>query len=168
MGERLWHLARGEDKRRVSAHAPVKSISNETTFFEDTSDIDLLDGHLWRLAEKVSDRAKARGLAGRVVTLKLKRADFRAISRQSNLGDVTQSADRIYRIVRTLLDIVADKGPFRLIGVGLSHLGPADNADLSDDLLDPNAAKRRAAERATDNIRARFGHDSIVKGRGIR
>ncbi|MCK0139934.1 DNA polymerase IV [Aliiroseovarius sp. F47248L] len=168
MGERLWHLARGEDKRRVSAHAPVKSISNETTFFEDTSDIDLLDGHLWRLAEKVSDRAKARGLAGRVVTLKLKRADFRAISRQSNLGDVTQSADRIYRIVRTLLDIVADKGPFRLIGVGLSHLGPADNADLSDDLLDPNAAKRRAAERATDKIRARFGHDSIVKGRGIR
>ncbi|GHF08518.1 DNA polymerase IV [Aliiroseovarius zhejiangensis] len=168
MGERLWHLARGEDKRRVSAHAPVKSISNETTFFEDTSDLDLLDGHLWRLSEKVSDRAKARDLAGRVVTLKLKRADFRALSRQSNLGDVTQSADRIYRTVRTLLDTVADQGPFRLIGVGLSHLGTADNADLSDDLLDPHAAKRRAAERATDKIRARFGHDSIVKGRGIR
>ncbi len=168
MGERLWHLARGEDKRRVSAHAPVKSISNETTFFEDTSDLDLLDGHLWRLSEKVSDRAKARDLAGRVVTLKLKRADFRALSRQSNLGDVTQSADRIYRTVRTLLDTVADQGPFRLIGVGLSHLGTADNADLCDDLLDPHAAKRRAAERATDKIRARFGHDSIVKGRGIR
>ncbi|MCK8485457.1 DNA polymerase IV [Aliiroseovarius sp. S2029] len=168
MGERLWHLARGEDKRRVSAHAPVKSISNETTFFEDTSDLDLLDGHLWRLSEKVSDRAKARDLAGRVVTLKLKRADFRALSRQSNLGDVTQSADRIYRTVRTLLDTVADQGPFRLIGVGLSHLGTADNADLCDDLLDPHAAKRRAAERATDKIRARFGHDSIAKGRGIR
>ncbi len=168
MGDRLWHLARGEDKRRVSAHAPVKSISNETTFFEDTSDTDLLDGHLWRLSEKVSDRAKARDLAGRVVSLKLKRADFRALSRQSNLGDVTQSADRIYRTARSLLDTVADKGPFRLIGVGLSHLGSADNADLSDDLLDPNAAKRRAAERATDKIRARFGHDSIVKGRAIR
>ncbi|MDE9450418.1 DNA polymerase IV [Aliiroseovarius sp. Z3] len=168
MGDRLWHLARGEDKRRVSAHAPIKSISNETTLFEDTSDIDLLDGHLWRLAENVSDRAKARDLAGRVVTLKLKRADFRALSRQSNLGDVTQSADRIYRTARSLLDTVADKGPFRLIGVGISHLGTAENADLSDDLLDPNAAKRRAAERATDKIRARFGHDSIVKGRGIR
>ncbi|SEV87414.1 DNA polymerase-4 [Aliiroseovarius sediminilitoris] len=168
MGERLWHLARGEDKRRVSAHAPVKSISNETTFFEDTSDIDLLDGHLWRLSEKVSDRAKARDLAGRVVTLKLKRADFRALSRQSNLGDVTQSSDRIYRTARTLLDTVVDKGPFRLIGVGLSHLGSAENADLSDDLLDPYAAKRRAAERATDKIRARFGDGSIVKGRGIR
>ena len=67
MGERLYSLARGRDHRRVSANAPVKSISNETTFYEDTSDPDLLDGHIWRLAENVSDRAKARGLAGRVV-----------------------------------------------------------------------------------------------------
>ncbi|MEM7319809.1 MAG: DNA polymerase IV, partial [Pseudomonadota bacterium] len=59
MGERLWHLARGQDHRRVNAREPVKSISNETTFFEDTNDPDLLDGHLWRMAEKVSDRAKA-------------------------------------------------------------------------------------------------------------
>ncbi|UWQ14050.1 DNA polymerase IV [Aliiroseovarius sp. M344] len=168
MGERLWHLARGEDKRRVSAHAPIKSISNETTFFEDTSEIDLLDGHIWRLSEKVSDRAKARDLAGQVVTLKLKRADFRALSRQSNLGDVTQSADRIYHTVRALFDTVADKGPFRLIGVGLSHLGSAEAADLSDDLLDPQAAQRRAAERATDTIRARFGDNIILKGRSIR
>ncbi len=168
MGTRLWHLARGEDRRRVSAHAPIKSISNETTFFEDTSNTDILDGHLWRLSEKVSDRAKARDLAGRVVSLKLKRADFRAISRQSNLGDVTQSADRIYHTVRALYDTVADQGPFRLIGVGLSHLGASEGADLTDDLLDPQAAQRRAAERATDKIRARFGDDSIVKGRGIR
>ena len=168
MGDRLWHLARGQDKRRVSAHAPIKSISNETTFFEDTTDPDILDGHLWRLSEKVSDRAKARDLAGRVVTLKLKRADFRALSRQTNLGDTTQSADRIYRTARGLFDTVAGEGPFRLVGVGLSHLGPADNADLTNDLLDPQAARRRAAERATDTIRARFGDKVILKGRSIR
>ncbi|NND19349.1 MAG: DNA polymerase IV, partial [Silicimonas sp.] len=40
MGERLWHLARGEDRRRVSPNAPVKSISNETTFGEDTASVD--------------------------------------------------------------------------------------------------------------------------------
>ena len=59
LGDRLWHLARGEDRRRVSRNAPIKSISNETTFHQDTSDRDLLDGHLWRMCEKVSDRAKA-------------------------------------------------------------------------------------------------------------
>jgi DNA polymerase-4 len=47
-GARLWHLARGQDRRRVMQHTPIKSISNETTLFEDAADRDLLDGHLWR------------------------------------------------------------------------------------------------------------------------
>lgn len=168
MGDRLWHLARGEDNRRISAHHPIKSISNETTFFEDTADPDLLDGHLWRLSEKVADRAKARDIAGRIVTLKLKRADFRSLTRRVSLPDTTQSADRIYRCARALFDRAAGEGPFRLIGVGLSDLTSDDGADLSADLLDPDAARRLAAERATDAIRARFGKDAILKGRAIR
>ena len=168
MGDRLWHLARGEDRRRVSAHAPMKSISNETTFHEDTSDPDLLDGHLWRMAEKVSDRAKAKGLAGRVVTLKLKRADHSLLSKRVSLRDGTQLADRIYRTVRGLFDQVGDQGPYRLLGCGLSDLIAEGSADLSGDLLDPKERQRSAAERATDKIRDRFGSDAILKGRSLR
>ena len=62
MGLRLYHLARGEDRRAVSSRAPVKGISNETTFSEDTADPDILEGHVWRMAEKVAGRAKAKGL----------------------------------------------------------------------------------------------------------
>lgn len=167
MGERLWHLARGQDNRRVSSNDPVKSISNETTFFEDTADPAILDGHIWRLAEKVSDRAKARGLAGRVVTLKLKRANHAQLTRRVTLPDATQTADRIYRTARGLLDNAGDPGPFRLIGVGISDLVKEKQADLSGDLLDPDAARRAAAERATDTIRSRFGTDAIVKGRSL-
>lgn len=167
-GYRLWHLARGQDKRRVSASAPMKSISNETTFFEDTASTDVLDGHLWRLSEKVSDRAKAKDLAGRVVTLKLKRANFSAISRRVSLRDATQMADTLYRTARGLFDQVGDQGPYRLIGVGLADLVPADQADLSGDLLDPKAGQRAKAERATDEIRKRFGADAILKGRSMR
>ena len=167
-GERLWHLARGEDHRRVSANAPMKSISNETTFFEDTSDPDILDGHLWRMSEKVSDRAKAKGKAGRVVVLKLKRANHSLITRRVSLHDATQMADRLYRTARDLFDQVGDQGPYRLLGVGLSDLRPADTADLSGDLLDPLAGKRAGAERATDEIRRKFGSDAIVKGRALR
>ncbi|MEJ2021846.1 MAG: DNA polymerase IV [Maritimibacter sp.] len=168
MGDRLWHLARGQDNRKVSAHHPIKSISNETTFFEDTSDADLLDGHLWRLSEKVSGRAKAKNIAGRIVTLKLKRADFRSLTRRITLSDPTQSADRIYHTARELFASVAGEAPFRLIGVGISDLTSGDGADLSGDLLDPQGSKRRAAERATDAIRAKFGKDAIIKGRSIR
>jgi DNA polymerase-4 len=167
-GERLWHLARGQDRRRISAHEPVKSISKETTFNEDTCDPDILDGHIWRLSEQVADRAKAKGHAGRVVTLKLKRADFKTLTRRVSLHDPTQLADRIYRTARALFDQLDDPGPYRLIGCGISDLSAAEGADLAGDLLDPNASKRSQAERATDSIREKFGKAAIVKGRALR
>lgn len=168
MGDRLWHLARGQDKRRVSAHTPVKGISNETTFHDDTSNLDILDGHIWRMSEKVADRAKAKSIAGRVVNLKLKTADFKIITRRVSLRDATQMADKIYRTARELFDQTGDQGPYRLLGVGISDLVPEDGADRSGDLLDPGAGKRSEAERATDAIRNRFGPDAIVKGRALR
>jgi DNA polymerase IV len=168
MGDRLWHLARGLDTRRVNRDEKLKSISKETTFFEDTSDPDLLDGHIWRLSEQVADRAKAKRLAGRTVTLKLKKGDFQLVTRRHALTDPTQLGDRIYRAARDLFDNAGTMGPFRLIGVGISDLAPEDQADLSADLLDPEASRRAAAERATDAIRARFGTDAIIKGRALR
>lgn len=168
MGDRLWHLARGLDTRRVNRDEKLKSISKETTFFEDTGDADILDGHLWRLSEQVSDRAKAKGLAGRTVTLKLKRGDFQTVTRRHALGDATQIGDRIYRAARDLFDHAGTAGPFRLIGVGIADLVGEDQADRSGDLLDPDAGKRAKAERATDAIRARFGSDAIIKGRSLR
>jgi DNA polymerase-4 len=168
IGERLWHLARGEDYRRVNPHEPTRSISAETTFDADIADRELMDGHLWRLSEKVADRAKAKALAGRTVTLKLKRADFATVTRRHTLREPTQIADRLYREVAALLAHVADPGPWRLIGVGLSDIVPAGEADLTPDLLDPGATRRAGAERATDAIRARFGPDAIIKGRSLR
>jgi len=168
MGDRLWHLARGLDTRRVNRDEKLKSISKETTFFEDTSDPDLLDGHIWRLSEQVADRAKAKRLSGRTVTLKLKRGDFQLVTRRHALTDPTQLTDRIYRAARDLFDHAGTQGPFRLIGVGISDLAPEDQADLSADLLDPEAGRRAAAERATDAIRAKFGADAIIKGRALR
>jgi DNA polymerase-4 len=168
MGDRLWHLSRGLDHRRVSRDEHVKSISKETTFNEDIADRDLLEGHLWRLAEQVADRAKARDLAGRTVTLKLKRADFAGLTRRHSLHSPTQSADRIWREAHAMLEALPEKGPFRLIGVGISDLSADTNADQNDDLLDPSAGKRLAAEAATDKIRAKFGKDAIIKGRALR
>ena len=168
MGDRLWHLARGQDARRVSANTPMKSISNETTFSEDTGDLDILDGHLWRLSEKVADRAKAKGIAGRVVTLKLKRANHAILTRRVALRDATQLADTLYRTARGLMDQAGDSAPYRLIGVGLSDLVPQDNADLSGDLLDPDAKSRASAERATESIRKKYGAGAILKGRALR
>lgn len=168
MGERLYHLARGEDRRNVSARTPIKSISNETTFNENTNDPEVLDRLLWRMSEKVADRAKARDLAGRVVTLKLKTADFRSLTRRISLSEPTQMAGTIYDTARPMLERELPSGPFRLIGSGISELSEAGEMDYIPDLLDPEAPKRAAVERATDKIRLKFGPKIIGKGRGLR
>ena len=168
MGDRLWHLARGLDWRPVSASAPVKSISKETTFATDIAALEPLDGHLWRLAEQVAERAKARGLCGRVVVLKLKRADHRSLTRRTTLHAPTQLAESIYATGRILLDGAIGEGPFRLIGIGISHLEEEGAAAELGDLLDQEPGRRERAERAADRIRERFGRDAILKGRALR
>ena len=167
-GERLHDLCRGIDARPVRAERAPKSISNEATFDADTADPSVLDGHVWRLSEKVAARAKAKGLAGRVVTLKLKRADHRLLTRRAALREPTQSAGRIHAAAASLLAQLPERGPWRLLGVGLSELGPEAGADRSGDLLDPRACARAQAERAMNTIRARFGEGAILKGRALR
>jgi DNA polymerase-4 len=165
-GGRLWHLAHGEDPRRVSPDEPIKSVSNETTFAQDIADPAELLGHLWHMCEKVSARMKAKGLAGRIVTLKLRRSDFSAVSRQVALEEPSQLADTLFREARALFGALHEPGPFRLIGAGYSALSPADGRDPVGDLLDPQASRRAGAERAADAIRARFGTGAIRSGRG--
>jgi len=60
MGRRLWRLSRGLDDRRISSNNVAKSISAETTFFDDISKADELRQKLWPLCEKVARRAIAR------------------------------------------------------------------------------------------------------------
>lgn len=168
MGTRLWHLARGQDTRPVMQDRTVKSISKETTFEADLHDSDLLEGHLWRLADQVSARAKAKGLAGRVVTLKLKQRDHRILTRRRALEAPTGLADVIWHVAQPLLVQAISSGPFRLIGVGLSELTDDAGAVFSADLLDPQAARRAQAEAAMDDLRARFGQAAVIKGRALR
>ncbi len=169
MGRRLSELSRGEDTRSISARSEMKSISAETTFNEDTSDQEALIAHLWRLAVRVADRAKAKELGGRVVNIKLKTGDFRTLTRQHALSSPTQLADVMFTHGSELLRPVMCKGPFRLIGVGLSDLSPESGISSQGfaDLFDPKALTRAAAERATDEIRGRFGKDAIIKGRSL-
>ena len=159
-GARLARLARGLDDRPVRAEREAKSISAETTFDHDIADFRPLELRLWRLAEKVSARLKANGLAGSTVTLKLKTADFRIRTRAQSLSHPTQLAGRIFAAGRDLLARETDGTMFRLIGIGLSALCDADGADFAD-LIDRRSAE---AEQAIDWLRERFGDEAVIKG----
>ncbi len=170
MGARLHDLAWGRDDRRVTPERESKSVSAETTFDADIADPAALRAHLWRLCDKVAGRMKAQRLEGRVATLKLRRADFRSLTRRQTLSAPTQLADALFAATAPLLAREAGAAPFRLIGVGLSALSAADDSGgdaPGGDLFDPQAAARARAERAVDAIRGRFGADAIAKGRGL-
>ena len=168
MGDRLWYLSRGQDYRHVNVSTPVKSISKETTFNDDISSPDILDGYIWRLSEQVSDRAKSKGQMGKVVTLKVKQSNHKSLTRRITLADPTQMTDMIYTNAKALLVPVLEKAPFRLIGVGISNLSDLADVMSMGNLLDPKAGKREQAERAADTIKEKFGKDAIQKGRSLR
>ncbi len=163
MGLRLAHLSRGEDSRTVSPDRPTKSVSSETTFDDDISDPVRLRKILWDLSETVSRRLKKASLSGRTVTLKLKTAGFRTLTRSHTLSSPTQLADRIFACGERLLADAADGTQFRLIGIGVSEFGAEDLNALSD-LIDAGPARRAAAERAVDVVRDKFGRDAVKRG----
>ncbi len=159
-GQRLARLARGIDARKVSADRETKSVSAETTFDRDIADFRSLERILWSQAEEVSARLKAKALAGATVTLKLKTADFKIRTRARSLEAPTQLAGKIFAAARSLLEREVDGAKFRLLGVGLSAISTAAEADPAD-FVNGRAAE---AEHALDRVRARFGDDAMVRG----
>ena len=159
-GRRLSRLARGIDPRKVSPVRETKSVSSETTLDQDTGDAQKLARLLWQLSEKVSARLKSADFAGTTVTLKLKTRDFRTRTRARALAAPTQLAHQIYEAAHDLLMHETDGTLFRLIGVGISHLVNGRMAE-DGDLIDKRAAH---AERAMDQLKKKFGNDSIVRG----
>ena len=165
IGKRLHQCARGEDERPVDPHRETKSISSEITLDEDLSDPDTLRPILWRLAETVARRLKKAGLAAGGVTLKLKTADFRIVTRARRLGTATQSADEMFGAAEPLLTREADGRAFRLIGIGAHDLIAAGEV-VQGDLFGAGPADNKVDE-ALDAVRDRFGEDAIVRGRGF-
>lgn len=162
----LWRLSNADDTRTVEPRAEAKGISAETTFEHDVTEADQLANILWPLCEKVSARAKAAEIGGKVVQLKLKTADFKIVTRRHTLERPTQLARRLFETASDLLKAEAKGKRYRLIGVGIADLVDADKCDGAD-LFDQTGARRDAAERAMDKVREKFGSTAIRKGRSL-
>jgi len=163
MGDRLYHLSRGLDERRVNPDNEAKSVSAETTFDTDIASIAELTPILRALSEQVSARLKKSGIAGRTVVLKLKSADFRIRTRNRRLADATRLADRIFSTGLDLLAREADGTRYRLLGIGVTDLSDDTRADPPD-LIDEGSRKRALAEGAVDALRAKFGGRAVETG----
>jgi len=165
-GLRLSRLAHGEDHRAVNPREERKGISAETTFNEDLSALGDLEDVLAELSEKVARHARADGLAGRVVTLKLRTTDFRILTRRRTIAVPTQTAKTLFAVGRELLAREATGRPYRLIGIGMAELVEA--GAVEDDFFAGDERRALAGEKTLDAIRARFGPGAVTSGRMLR
>ena len=163
-GLRLHDLSHGRDARGVNPDEERKGVSAENTFNEDLSALAALEDELWPLCEKVARKMRRDGTTGRVVTLKLKTADFKLRTRRRTLAVPTQTAKALFACGRALLK--GELGPaYRLIGIGLSDL---HEATAPDDFFGEGEARARTAEQTVDRLRTRFGDAAVVSGRALR
>ena len=131
-GRRLARFAQGDDDRHVAPDRAAKSLSAETTFRRDTNRAADLGEAAIALSERVAGHLVRRGVAGRTLVLKLKSADFKLLTRSKRLEFPTQRADVLFAAALPLIEKEADGRSFRLIGIGVDGLEPAEGADPPD------------------------------------
>ncbi|WP_295878803.1 DNA polymerase IV [uncultured Thiohalocapsa sp.] len=162
----LHAQARGIGPSDVVPDTPRKSISKETTFAQDQTDPALLHARLRQLAGEVAHTARAGGLAGGVVTLKVRYAGFVTHSRQRRLAAPTDSERVLLAEAWRLFEHGGlPQAPVRLIGLGLAaltepQLGPQSGPQPHQrDLFEAADAPRRDNRLAQtlDAVNARFG-----------
>nr|WP_156612164.1 DNA polymerase IV [Auraticoccus cholistanensis] len=140
-GSGLWALSRGIDPRPVVSEREAKSVSAEETFGVDLTDRRDLEHRAARLAERVTSRLRAQGLAGRTVTIKVRRYDFQTANRSRTLQHATSTSREVARHARELLSGIDVSDGIRLLGVGVSGLTGYAQADLLSDADEPEVAE---------------------------
>lgn len=177
LGERggrwLFDRVRGIGSSEVVARERARSVSHEDTFAHDVDDDAALEVELVRLVTRVASDLRAKGLAARTISVKLKDADFRTRGASRTLAAPVVADRVILAIAREQLQRLraARRTPARLLGVGLSGLGEGEDADQlllfgEEPASDTReTARDRALSAAVDALRAKFGAGAIVPGR---
>jgi DNA polymerase-4 len=143
----LKALARGDDPRPVVTDEPARSIGAEDTFERDLRTADEMLPHLLDQSVRVARRLREAGKRGRVVTLKLKYADFESVTRRCTLPWATDDGDEIYRSIRSGLARADLSRPVRLTGVSVSGFAEEPAGAIQGELFEHGAASRRAPAR---------------------
>lgn len=168
-GRLLWEYANGLDNSIVMTEPyQAKGIGNSITLRADAKTrADALPA-LRSLAESVASRLRESCQLASLISTEIKYADFTAVSHQTILPEPSCTSKTIYHTACILFDEIWTGAPIRLLGIRTSKLCNADEP-VQLNLFDytqkkPDSEKQRNLDRAIDEIRKKFGQDSIVRG----
>ena len=165
-GAVIHSYAKGIDSRKVVSSGKSKSISQETTFAQDTLDRRFLETTLHRLCQEVCQELRRQNKRAKCVTIKLRFSDFKTITRQATLQEASNTNKGIFTTALQLLDkaLEHEGKPIRLIGVRLPSLLGWEK-QLS--IFDSGIGKSEHLDKAIDEIQKRYGASAITTGNGI-
>ena len=154
--------SRGIDDSPIITEHEAKSISQETTYAQDVSEVSALQRTLREHSEMVGRRLRQAGLSGTTIKIKIRWPDFTTLTRQTTLQQPTNQDDEIYRAACKLFQSVwQPRRPVRLLGVGISNL-TTPVRQLS--LWDTQSEKSQRLQEAIDLLREKFGDQMIRRG----
>jgi DNA polymerase-4 len=161
-GEHLWALSWGRDERQVVPRREEKSVGAEETFSADVDDPEVIRRELLRLSGRTAQALRAAGCVARTISVKLRLASFKTITRSKTLAEPTDVAREIYATACGLYEGsgLDARARLRLVGVRAAGLRPATGAARQLAFGDRPAGWREA-ERAVDQIARRFGSDAV-------
>ena len=143
-----------------------KSISHEHTFREDTTDSELLEATLAKLAQMVGRRLREHELYCRTVQIKLRYSDFTTLTRAHTLDQPTQIDIELIEHSRLLFRRNWNGSPVRLLGVQTSAL---HHTEGQLNLLEGEKTRKwRSALSAVDKLRDRFGEKTVSVASGLK
>ena len=161
-GEHLHALAWGRDERLVTPRREEKSVGAEETFPADVDDPDVVRKELLRLSGRTARALRASGCVARTVTVKLRLANFKTITRSRTLAEPTDVAREIYAAACALYEGsgLDARARLRLVGVRSAGLRPVTGA-ARQLAFGERPSGWREAEQAVDRIARRFGADTV-------
>ena len=122
-GNYYYHIARGHDEREVTPDRERKSISTESTFETDLAGSEEIHEHVRQIGEELLRRMQKKNICGRTLTLKVKYADFRQITRSRSLTRCIHDDETLLQLARELTtEILPTPLGIRLLGLGVSNL----------------------------------------------
>ena len=168
-GSHLLALSMGIDDRPVEVGRDPKSIGHEETYPHDLHELDDLERELVRLADAVSSRLRKHGTGARTLTLKVRFAGFRTVTRSTTLPSAVSTGPELVAALKPLLRALDLSPGVRLLGVSTSNFAdPSQQLSLLDAPTEPDKTAG-----AIDEIRDRFGSAAIgpassIDRRGLR
>jgi DNA polymerase-4 len=155
----IWQKANAIDDSPVEPYDEQKSISTESTFHSDTTDIKFLKAVLVKQSEELAfELRKSQRLTG-CITVKVRYSDFNTFTQQKKIT-LTASDSTLINLAKQIFDKLYDKRLLvRMVGIRYSHLvygSPQIN------LFEDTAESVRLYE-AMDKIKNKYGSVAIKR-----